>query len=238
MPIPTMPTNHSPQCHIFKILKHLQEWWLHYHPGQPFPTPHHSIWEEIFPNIKPAPPLAQLTAASSRPIAVREEAHPTSTQPPFRQLWRAIRSPLSLLFSRIKKTQFPQLLPMRLVLQTPHSFVAPFSITSSLCCSSCWHRARTVRTVVAWALLVDLALTYTNTAGVLGLTFFIFGWATHRWNTEKESKCIHLDHRQIYLRSPSSDGFCSPSEGSILKAQYFLSPFCCLICGKYESSCQ
>ena len=52
-----MPTNHVPQCHISTVMGHLQEWWLHHLPGQPVPVPHHSFWEEIFPNIQPEAPL-------------------------------------------------------------------------------------------------------------------------------------------------------------------------------------
>ena len=49
-PIPTVPTNHGPQCHICPFPVHLQGQWLHHLPGQPVPMPHHSYWEEIFPN--------------------------------------------------------------------------------------------------------------------------------------------------------------------------------------------
>jgi len=46
----------------------------------------------IFPNTQPEPPLAQLEAIASHPITVtwEERPIPTSLQPPFRQLWRAI----------------------------------------------------------------------------------------------------------------------------------------------------
>ena len=54
-----MPTAHVPQCHIHTALEHLQGWWLHHLPGQPVPLPHHSYWEETFPNIQPEHHLAQ-----------------------------------------------------------------------------------------------------------------------------------------------------------------------------------
>ena len=57
----------------------------------------------MFPNAQPEPPLAQLEAITSHPVAVTWEQGPTPTslQPPFRELERATRSPLSLLFSRL-----------------------------------------------------------------------------------------------------------------------------------------
>lgn len=49
--------NHQPmsvttQGHISIILGHLQGQWLHHHPGQHIPIDHHSLWDEIFPNIQ------------------------------------------------------------------------------------------------------------------------------------------------------------------------------------------
>ena len=75
---------------------------------------------------QPEPPLAQTKVITSQPIAdtSKKRLIHTSMQPPFRDLWRAISSLLTPLFSRLKA--FPQLLPIRLVLQTPHSSV-PFS---------------------------------------------------------------------------------------------------------------
>ena len=32
-----MSTDHAPQCHIYTLLEHFQEWWLHHLPGQPVP---------------------------------------------------------------------------------------------------------------------------------------------------------------------------------------------------------
>jgi len=49
---------------------------------------HLSFREEILPNIQAEPPLMQLEAMLSRPIAVTQEKSltPTSLHPPFRQL--------------------------------------------------------------------------------------------------------------------------------------------------------
>ena len=35
-PIPTMPANHIPQCHISSVPEHLQGWWLHHLLDSPF----------------------------------------------------------------------------------------------------------------------------------------------------------------------------------------------------------
>ena len=51
------------------FFEHLQGWGLHHLPGHPGPMPDHSFSKEIFPNIQPKPPLMQLEAISSRPIA-------------------------------------------------------------------------------------------------------------------------------------------------------------------------
>ena len=52
-PIPIMPTDHVPQCHIHTVLEHLHGRWLHHLPGQPVPLQHRSFWEEIFLYIQP-----------------------------------------------------------------------------------------------------------------------------------------------------------------------------------------
>ena len=61
------------------------------------------LWEEFLPNTQPEHPLGQHDAIPSHPTAVTLEHRPTPTLPwpPFRQLKRAIRSLLDLLFSRM-----------------------------------------------------------------------------------------------------------------------------------------
>jgi len=81
--MPTMPSNHVPQCYIHPVLEHPQGWWLHHLTGQPVPMPHHSFWEEMFPHIQPKPPLAQLEAIPSRPITVTWEKMPYLTPTSF-----------------------------------------------------------------------------------------------------------------------------------------------------------
>ena len=62
-----------------------------------------SFSEDIFPDLQPEPPLTQLEAIASRPIAGYwgAEPNPPSLPPPVRELQRAMRSPLSLLFSSL-----------------------------------------------------------------------------------------------------------------------------------------
>lgn len=69
-------------------------------PGQSVPRHHCSLGEEIFPNVWAEPCPVQLKAIASGPVAVtwREETNPLTL---LQQLWRAIRSLLSLPFSRL-----------------------------------------------------------------------------------------------------------------------------------------
>ena len=57
----------------------------HHLPGQPIPVPDLSL-DEVFPNVQPESPLAQLEAIPSSPITsyMREEADLISLQSPFR----------------------------------------------------------------------------------------------------------------------------------------------------------
>jgi len=48
-------------------------------PGQPVPRLDNPLGEEIFPNTRSKPPLAQLEAVSSRPIACYLEKRLTLT---------------------------------------------------------------------------------------------------------------------------------------------------------------
>jgi len=68
-PTPPCLLNHVPKCHIHTVFEPLQGWGLHHPPGQPGPMPDHSLSKEIFPNIQPKPPLTQLEAMASRPVA-------------------------------------------------------------------------------------------------------------------------------------------------------------------------
>jgi len=68
-PAPPRLLNPVPKCHIHTVFEPLQGWGLPHCPGQPAPTPHCSFREEIFPNIQSEPPLMQLEATASHPIA-------------------------------------------------------------------------------------------------------------------------------------------------------------------------
>ncbi|KAK4824404.1 hypothetical protein QYF61_014715 [Mycteria americana] len=86
-------------------------WRLHHFPRQPLPMLDNPFSEEKFPNIQSKPPLAQLEAISSHPITcyLGEETDPH----------------LSTTSFQAKQPQFPQLLLIRLLLQTLHQLRCP-----------------------------------------------------------------------------------------------------------------
>ncbi|KAK4813829.1 hypothetical protein QYF61_001833 [Mycteria americana] len=86
-------------------------WRLHHFPGQPVPMLDNPLGEEKFPNIQSKPPLAQLEAISSRPVTcyLGEETDPH----------------LSTTSFQAKQPQLPQLLLIRLLLQTLHQLRCP-----------------------------------------------------------------------------------------------------------------
>ncbi|KAK4826531.1 hypothetical protein QYF61_010028 [Mycteria americana] len=108
-------------------LYHLMGWRLNHFPGQPLPMLDNPFSEGKFPNIQSKPPLAQLEDISSCSITcylgeetdshlsttsfqVAVESHKVSPQPPFLQA---------------KQPQVPQLLLIRLLLQTLHQLHCP-----------------------------------------------------------------------------------------------------------------
>ena len=96
--------NHVLKCHIYIFFGHLRGWWLHHFPGQPVLIPDHSFSREIFPNIRFNPSLKQLEAIASHPVTsyLGEETNVHLTTISFQVVVEsAIRSPLSLLFSRL-----------------------------------------------------------------------------------------------------------------------------------------
>jgi len=56
---------------------------LYHLPGQPVPVLHHSVWEEIFPNIQPEPLLVHHKAITSHHCYLGEEAEPYLTTTSF-----------------------------------------------------------------------------------------------------------------------------------------------------------
>ncbi|KAK4831422.1 hypothetical protein QYF61_017553 [Mycteria americana] len=125
--LPRPPLYHVPKHLIQTSFKYLQGWRLNHFPGQPGPMLDNPFSEEKFPNNQSKPPLAQLEAISSRPITcylgedtdphlsttssqVVVESDKVSPQPPFLQA---------------KQPQLPQLLLIRLLLQTLHQLRCP-----------------------------------------------------------------------------------------------------------------
>ncbi|KAK4830233.1 hypothetical protein QYF61_009300 [Mycteria americana] len=100
----------SPSLEVFK--GRLDEGWrLNHVPGQPLPMLDNPFSEVKFPNIQSKPPLPQLEAISSCPITcyLGEETDPH----------------LSTTSFQAKQSQLPQLLLIRLVLQTLHHLRCP-----------------------------------------------------------------------------------------------------------------
>ena len=95
---------------------------LNHFPGQPIPTLYNSFSEEIFPNIKSKPPLMQLEAISSRPIAgsLGEETNTCLTATFFHVVAESEKVSPQPPLLQTNQSQFLQLLLIRLVLQTLH----------------------------------------------------------------------------------------------------------------------
>ncbi|KAK4825193.1 hypothetical protein QYF61_025121 [Mycteria americana] len=83
--------------------------------------------KEIFPNIQSKPPLAQLEAISSRPIAfyLGEETDPHLSTASFQAVVESDKVSPQPPFLQAKQPQVPQPLLIRLVLQTLHQLRCP-----------------------------------------------------------------------------------------------------------------
>ncbi|KAK4823572.1 hypothetical protein QYF61_003576 [Mycteria americana] len=83
--------------------------------------------EEIFPNIQPEPPLVQLEAISSCPIAsyLGEETNTHLSTTSFQVVTESNKVSPQPPFLQTKQSQFPQLFLIRLVLQTLHQLRCP-----------------------------------------------------------------------------------------------------------------
>ncbi|KAK4823665.1 LOW QUALITY PROTEIN: hypothetical protein QYF61_005017 [Mycteria americana] len=94
---------------------------------QPVPMPDNPCSEEIFTHIQSKPPLAQLEAISSHPIAcyLGEEAHTHLTTTSFQVVVESDKVSPQPPFLQAKQPQFPQPLLIRLVLQTLHQLRCP-----------------------------------------------------------------------------------------------------------------
>ncbi|KAK4826164.1 LOW QUALITY PROTEIN: hypothetical protein QYF61_005737 [Mycteria americana] len=98
--------------------KCLQGWRLNHFPGQPVPRLDNPFSEEKFPNIQSKPPLVQLEAISSCPIAcyLGEETDPHLSTTSFQVVVESNKVPPEPPFLQAKQPQFPQPLFMRLTL--------------------------------------------------------------------------------------------------------------------------
>ncbi|KAK4831485.1 hypothetical protein QYF61_017986 [Mycteria americana] len=125
--LPSPPLHHVPKHLIQTSFKYLQGWRLHHFPGQPVPMLDNPLGEEKFPNIQSKPPLAQLEAISSCPIAcyLGEETDPHLATPSFQAVVESDEvspQPPSL---QAKQPQLPQPFLISLVLQTLHQLRCP-----------------------------------------------------------------------------------------------------------------
>ncbi|KAK4829773.1 hypothetical protein QYF61_006572 [Mycteria americana] len=118
--LPRPPLHHVPKHLIQTSFKYLQGWRLNHFPGQPVPMLDNPFSEEKFPNIQSKPPLAQLEAISSRPITcyLGEETDPHLSTTSFQVVVESDEVSPQPPLLQTKQSQLPQLLLIRLVLQT------------------------------------------------------------------------------------------------------------------------
>ncbi|KAK4830514.1 hypothetical protein QYF61_011456 [Mycteria americana] len=125
--LPRPPLYHVPKHLIQTSFKYLQGWRLNHFPGQPVPMLDNPFSEVKFPNIQSKPPLAQLEAISSCPITcyLGEETDPHLSTTSFQVVVESDKVSPQPPFLQAKQPQFPQLLLVRLVLQTLHQLPCP-----------------------------------------------------------------------------------------------------------------
>ncbi|KAK4825181.1 hypothetical protein QYF61_024661 [Mycteria americana] len=102
-------------------------WGLNHFPGQPVPMLENPFSEVKFPNIQSKPPLAQLEAISSCPITcyLGEETDPHLSTTSFQVVVESDEVSPQPPLLQAKQSQLPQLLLIRLVLQTLHQLRCP-----------------------------------------------------------------------------------------------------------------
>ncbi|KAK4823524.1 hypothetical protein QYF61_003033 [Mycteria americana] len=125
--LPSPPLHHVPKHLIQTSFEYLQGWRLNHFPGQPVPMLDNPFSEVKFPNIQSKLPLAQLEAVSSHPITcyLGEETDPHLSTPSFQVVVENDEVSPQPPFLQAKQPQFPQPLPIRLVLQTLHQLRCP-----------------------------------------------------------------------------------------------------------------
>jgi len=130
-PTPTMPVTtlgHVTQCDICPSLEHLQGWWA---PSPPWAACASALPLLLQRNVsytQPDPPLVQLKAITSHPIAVTwsrgwAPPHHNLLSGSCREQWSLPWAPPLL---QPEPSQLPLLLPIRFMLQTLHSSIAHF----------------------------------------------------------------------------------------------------------------
>jgi len=99
------------------IVQMLPELDLGHFPGEPVPVPEHPLGAEPFPNTQPDPPLSQLHALPSGPVAVPREQS-SAPAPPLPSEGAAGRHEASpqpaLLWAEQTKGHQPLLIPLSL----------------------------------------------------------------------------------------------------------------------------
>ncbi|KAK4817943.1 hypothetical protein QYF61_003373 [Mycteria americana] len=125
--LPRPPLHHVPKHLIQTSFKYLQGWRLNHFPGQPVPMLDNPFSEVKFPKIQSKPPLAQLEAISSCPITcyLGEETDPHLSTTSFQVAVDSNKVSPQPPFLQAKQPQLPQLLLIRLVLQTLHQLRCP-----------------------------------------------------------------------------------------------------------------
>ena len=111
-PTPLCLLNHVLKCHIYPFFEHLQGQGLHHFPGQPIPMPDKPFSKEFFPDTQSKPPLMQLEASSSHPIAsyLEEETNTCLTTTFFEVVIKSNKVFPQPFLLQTKQPQFPQLL--------------------------------------------------------------------------------------------------------------------------------
>ncbi|KAK4832522.1 hypothetical protein QYF61_023854 [Mycteria americana] len=114
-------------CDRTKSQNHRIGWQLNHFPGQPVPMLDNPFREEKFPNIQSKPPLAQLQAISSRPITcyLGEETDPHLATTSFQVVVESNKVSPQPPLLQAKQPQFPQVILIRLLLQTLHQLHCP-----------------------------------------------------------------------------------------------------------------
>jgi len=127
---------------MYTVFDPLQGWRLHHLPGQPGPMPDHSLREDIFPNIQSKPPLTQLEAIASRPVAgyLGEETNSHLTTPFCQGAVESEKVSPQPPLLQTEQPQLPQSLLIRLFSRAITSLVALLWTRSSPSVESQNHR--------------------------------------------------------------------------------------------------